>query len=613
MGVTKLSSSSGQLAAAIASTLGGGALFWWVINGRCTVANNVKHRPFSTMPTIVHHDAGNPKGRSLQLRVLILGDACAGAENQSKGLVEHMVSLAQERNIKIQCTFRRILPTSTFRVLPASMHIALAGLLWPFTKTLGLRVLDTDQSRVQMNITPGKSFGAQQVGSSQHDSSSACRHKNAIESHDQFLSPCERDILLGDEGGFPDVVVACGRTTAPASVAIRRASNQRTYNIQIQDPRCGYTNFDAVITPAHDDKSIASILRSLVVKQGHDNHGSLHSSQSENRGSMHASMNLAQDSCSSHKAGEQSQHSHESSSGGPHGPDTNTLASHTENQHEHRATHDNVYTESIRTRLWQWQCRRILTVGSLHGVTKSTLAVARAQAAHVVQKDITEASLIFGVLVGGPTRHCAWSMDDLMHDIDTFISAWATRRLKDPDSSLKDSETDSDTFISTSATRRLMDSDSSKYVPERPSVGVVILLSRRTPKHVIARLSEWAAHTEKSRHNTRVQIFGHTDFPGGINPYKAVLDMSTCVIVTADSVSMCTEAVAAERHVCVACVHKATGKLALMHRLMALVCGTHSRVGLAELSLHDLESACNPRDTEKVTHMLMDRIEHRLK
>jgi mitochondrial fission protein ELM1 len=565
--------------------------------GRSTAANTVKHRPFSTVPPIARqNDAGNPDGdSSLQLRVLVLGDACAGAENQSKGLVEHMVNLAEARNMKIQCTFRRVLPTRTFRMLPASLHIALAGLLWPFTKTLGLRVLDTDQNGVQMNITPVNSSGAQQDEPGQHGSTQACQkhnNKDRMEAHDDmFLSPRERDIFLGMADGFPDVVIACGRTTAPANVAIRRASNQRTYNIQVQDPRCRYNDFDAVITPAHDDISVVSILRSLGVGWDRDSHTSVHTSVSATNKSG-TSQRHNQHSPATQEAHEhvEQTHAHE-----PRSPNANTRASHTDHALEHSQTSLHACTESIRTRLWQWHGNRILTVGSLHGVTKTTLASARAHAAHVIKKEITEADLMFGVLVGGPTRHCAWSADDLMHEIDTFISAWATRT-------------------------RVKESESAKTIPGHVmhthciSVGVVILLSRRTPNHVISRLSECAAHAEKKNgHNTWVQIFGHTDFPGGINPYKAVLDLSSCIIVTADSVSMCTEAVAAERHVCVACVHKATGKLALMHRLMALVCGTRARAGFTELSLHDLESVRDPKDTEKVACMLMERIEHRMR
>lgn len=57
---------------------------------------------------------------------------------------------------------------------------------------------------------------------------------------------------LQSGGGFPDVVIGCGRTTAPACAQVRRSSEGEAFCVQIQDPRCPQTGlFDAVrIFPA---------------------------------------------------------------------------------------------------------------------------------------------------------------------------------------------------------------------------------------------------------------------------------------------------------------------------------------------------------------------------
>jgi mitochondrial fission protein ELM1 len=149
------------------------------------------------------------------------------------------------------------------------------------------------------------------------------------------------------------------------------------------------------------------------------------------------------------------------------------------------------------------------------------------------------------------------------------------------------------------------------------TIGIVILLSRRTPKEIIEKLSKWAAEKELRNHKHtqatefRVQIFGHTDFPAGINPYKAVLDMSTCVMVTADSVSMCSEAVASSRPVHVGCVHKTAGKLALLHSLMQIACGTYTREYCADVG-SVMVPARDTCDTAKVACMIMTLIEQRM-
>lgn len=51
---------------------------------------------------------------------------------------------------------------------------------------------------------------------------------------------------------WPDMLISCGRQSAPVSAAIRRASENKTFTVHIQDPFMDPGQFDVVIVPAHD-------------------------------------------------------------------------------------------------------------------------------------------------------------------------------------------------------------------------------------------------------------------------------------------------------------------------------------------------------------------------
>ncbi len=62
---------------------------------------------------------------------------------------------------------------------------------------------------------------------------------------------------IGDAGAsfqppWPDLVIACGRSTAMPALAIRRASGGRTVTAQIQNPKIGRAEFDLMVVPEHD-------------------------------------------------------------------------------------------------------------------------------------------------------------------------------------------------------------------------------------------------------------------------------------------------------------------------------------------------------------------------
>eukprot|EP00961_Rhodomonas_salina_P144946 1951128-Rhodomonas_salina.3 len=144
------------------------------------------------------------RGNGPELRVLVLGNGCAGAENQCMGLLRSLQIEAAGQYLLVP-SFARVFPSTLWRLTPAFLHISLAGIS-PRLNSIGIpesaRLLD----------------GA------------------------HILTP-----------PYPDLVIASGRTTAPACVAIKRASGGHSFTVQIQHPRVLSRGlFDAIVTPAHD-------------------------------------------------------------------------------------------------------------------------------------------------------------------------------------------------------------------------------------------------------------------------------------------------------------------------------------------------------------------------
>lgn len=54
---------------------------------------------------------------------------------------------------------------------------------------------------------------------------------------------------------WPDLLIACGRRSVAASLAIRRHSGRRTFTVYIQDPKIPPAHFDLVVAPQHDGVS----------------------------------------------------------------------------------------------------------------------------------------------------------------------------------------------------------------------------------------------------------------------------------------------------------------------------------------------------------------------
>ena len=52
---------------------------------------------------------------------------------------------------------------------------------------------------------------------------------------------------------WPEILIATGRATVAAAIAIRRASRGRTFTVQIQNPGVSFRHFDLVVPPRHDN------------------------------------------------------------------------------------------------------------------------------------------------------------------------------------------------------------------------------------------------------------------------------------------------------------------------------------------------------------------------
>lgn len=76
----------------------------------------------------------------------------------------------------------------------------------------------------------------------------------------KYLTPYFRignSLALSTEGDslqppWPDLLIASGRKSVAASLAIKKASKGKTFTVQVQDPRVKPGLFDLVVVPSHD-------------------------------------------------------------------------------------------------------------------------------------------------------------------------------------------------------------------------------------------------------------------------------------------------------------------------------------------------------------------------
>jgi mitochondrial fission protein ELM1 len=171
-------------------------------------------------------------------RVLILGDGTAGAENQARALWKRLGSQIVGRTTNGIPEVVRILPKNRlFKKIPPAIHIALWKCLCSVPLVGCIRTFLW-------------------LGYSIKDVENALLHST-------------------DE--YPDLVIGCGRLTAPINTFIKcnAPPNIKTYNIQIQHPRVSPKYFDRVITPKHDITDNA-LFGPEIAENVHTIPGSLH-------------------------------------------------------------------------------------------------------------------------------------------------------------------------------------------------------------------------------------------------------------------------------------------------------------------------------------------------
>ena len=70
-----------------------------------------------------------------------------------------------------------------------------------------------------------------------------------------------RNGLAGAPGPpWPDLLITCGRRSAAASVAIRRAARGAVFTVHVQNPRAPARYFDLVVPPRHDGLAGANVV-----------------------------------------------------------------------------------------------------------------------------------------------------------------------------------------------------------------------------------------------------------------------------------------------------------------------------------------------------------------
>ena len=62
---------------------------------------------------------------------------------------------------------------------------------------------------------------------------------------------------------WPDVVIGTGRLNIALSIAIKRASSGRCFNIRIQNPHVAQRHFDVIVAPLHDQCKGANVIETL--------------------------------------------------------------------------------------------------------------------------------------------------------------------------------------------------------------------------------------------------------------------------------------------------------------------------------------------------------------
>ncbi|KAM0840661.1 hypothetical protein ACQ4PT_059515 [Festuca glaucescens] len=154
-------------------------------------------------------------------RAVVIGNGCAGAENQCLGLTDRLT------------LFRIIRPTGGINkwlhFLPISLHKIVDQIL----RNTSFARLFQGKLSAPYSVSNVQSFGLSSV----------------LEADTSKIVTLVRDTF--EKEGLA-IVVACGRDTISYASSVRCLAPDKVFVIQIQHPRYRLDRFDLVVTPRHD-------------------------------------------------------------------------------------------------------------------------------------------------------------------------------------------------------------------------------------------------------------------------------------------------------------------------------------------------------------------------
>ncbi|KAL6652859.1 hypothetical protein ACP70R_011784 [Stipagrostis hirtigluma subsp. patula] len=170
-------------------------------------------------------------GAAVVRRAVVIGNGCAGAENQCLGLLRAL-GLADRLTL-----YRATRPTGGINkwlnFLPISFHKLVDQFLRQVFSDTRFAAVIEGKKLAQYPVRNSQSFGLSSV----------------LEADTQKIVTMVRDTF---EKEGPALVVACGRDTITYASSIRCLAPDNVFVIQIQHPRFRLDRFDLVVTPRHD-------------------------------------------------------------------------------------------------------------------------------------------------------------------------------------------------------------------------------------------------------------------------------------------------------------------------------------------------------------------------
>ncbi|CAD6260999.1 unnamed protein product [Miscanthus lutarioriparius] len=170
-------------------------------------------------------------GSTVVRRAVVIGNGCAGAENQCLGLLRAL-GLSDRLTL-----YRAIRPTGGINKLLHFLPISLHKLVDQFLR----RVFSDTRFATVVQINKLAQYSAR--------NSQSFGLSSILEADTQKIVTMVRGTF---EKEGPALVVACGRDTIPYASSIRRLAPDNVFVIQIQHPRSRLGRFDLVVTPRHD-------------------------------------------------------------------------------------------------------------------------------------------------------------------------------------------------------------------------------------------------------------------------------------------------------------------------------------------------------------------------